>query len=234
MGTTIVPPFLTYYTDIDCDEVEPLLKTEWAQFDNYNDSLPDMGCSENNGRPLAGCAVITIAQIIKYYRHPNTYDWDKMKDKESTPETAKLIRDIGKVIGVKYGCKGSSASTLDASKLLTSKYGYATNYSGAYSDDITIQELKAKRPVILMGGRKKADGGSARHSWICDGFLRDIYYHNGKIDRIWISLHMNWGWGKGVESIVKYNGWFDHNNWNSALGAYNENKKMIYGIKPRK
>lgn len=85
-----------------------------------------------------------------------------------------------------------------------------------------------------MGGRKKADGGSARHSWICDGFLRDIYYHNGKIDRIWISLHMNWGWGKGVESIVKYNGWFDHNNWNSALGAYNENKKMIYGIKPRK
>lgn len=54
-----------------------------------------------------------------------------MKDKESTPETAKLIRDIGKVIGVKYGCKGSSASTLDASKLLTSKYGYATNYSGS-------------------------------------------------------------------------------------------------------
>ena len=39
--------------------------------------------------------------------------------------------------------------------------------------------------------------------------------------------HMNWGW-RGTD-----NGYFAYNNWNpDATGSFNENKRMVYNIRP--
>ena len=210
------------------EEVSALTKTEWGQDEGYNDLAPKMGCTgQTNGRALVGCVPVAFAQIMKYYRHPNRYKWSLMKDTEPTREIAMLMRDIGVTIKVKYGCGGTSVNAIAASPIFSSKFGYAPTSNAAYSTDIVINELKARRPVILMGGAKSI---SNRHAWICDGYRRTkVLNNNGAIIAVWTQLHMNWGMNGFFNET-----WYAENNWKSNDGDYNFNKMIIYGIKPKK
>jgi hypothetical protein len=46
--------------------VEPLIKTTWGLGAPYNNLAP----MDSGSRSAAGCNAITVAQIMKFYRHP--------------------------------------------------------------------------------------------------------------------------------------------------------------------
>jgi hypothetical protein len=63
------------------------------------------------GKPPVGCVAVATAQIMKYYQYPNSYNWSIMPNNPGSLETARLMKEIGERLGVKYDCDASSAKT---------------------------------------------------------------------------------------------------------------------------
>lgn len=219
--------------DGDCQNeikiVGPLLTTSWNQVNGYNALVP-LECG--NEKAPAGCVAIAMAQVMKYHRFPNTYNWDAMANHYATMETAKLIRDIGNAVDMKYGCDGSGAKTKkEVASSLVHDFGYSNAKYADYNYDMVKQQINSKQPVILRGGRKKgwwifgtyADG----HAWVCDGYKSVLIYDKRCIGYGSLYLHMNWGWQR-----EELNGWYSVSNWNPDNSTYNYGRGMVYDIKP--
>lgn len=98
-----------------------------------------------------------------------------------------------------------------------------------------LQQLRAKKPVILSGGRKK-DGISfspytGGHAWVCDGFMETFNSYkdsatNTCVEYSMLLLCMNWGWDG------TYNGYYYFNNFNPGTKTYNYQVKMFTNITP--
>ncbi|PXV64159.1 Spi protease inhibitor [Dysgonomonas alginatilytica] len=217
-----------YYT-----RIEPLLKTRWSQWDGYNDLIPGSTCPKvaynPQGKYPAGCVAIAMAQVMKYYEYPKTYNWSLMAEERyqaGALEAARLIKDIGSNLNMDYGCDGSGSHINKIPDVLKNKYGYR---SATYTDidlNTICNEIIGKRPVILQGGRKSngifpfiyKDG----HAWVCDGINR---FENCRAATLY--LHMNWGWA-GQED-----GWYACNDWSPGSDSYNYMPKMVYNIRPQ-
>ena len=158
---------------------------------------------------------------------------------------ATLMYHCGVAVEMSYGTDGSGAQTLPlrygnttsacAMNALWNYFKYnadslqanvrsstGTNYSGysSWTDANWINmlktELNKKRPILYSGF-----GGGSGHSFICDGYDSDGYFH------------FNWGWS-GM-----YDNYFTVNNLNpgtggagSGEGTYNEGQGVIIGIVP--
>lgn len=201
--------------------IGPLLTTTWDQDEGYNDFAPQMGCSNlENGRAYAGCATVAAAQVMKYYRHPDRYNWDAMPDGYSSPEIAKLLRDIGRASNTKYGCTGSKTSLVELGRGLW-LFGYPGFYCEDYALDKVENELMNKRPVILSGANG-ATKEARSHAWVCDGYKRITIYDGGTtILEVKKSLHMNWGYSG------YYNAWYSTTNWKPGANDYSYYKQML-------
>lgn len=208
------------------EAVEPLITTKWNQRNGYNALAPSLGC-DGNGKAPAGCIAVAMAQIMKYHKFPRFYNWNAMPDNYATTETAKLMKDIGDAVSMKYGCKGSSSTIFKAVKGF-SRFGYTAEWAN-FSPKTVIRELKAGRPVILRGGRDQGifmiyvDG----HEWVCDGWRKIVTYNNCKRNAN-EGLHMNWGWSGNY-----YDGWYTFHDWRPGGEIHNYDKMMIYNIKPK-
>ncbi len=218
------------------EQVGPLLQTIWGQGTTYNDLIPLTGCTNyNNGHAPTGCVATAMAQVMKYYQYPKTYNWGLMPINYGTSETQKLMVDIGKSINMNYSCDVSGASMEKVAPSLTNTFKYSTAALANYDYQTVQQEIRAKRPVILSGGRKAGwwifatykDG----HAWVCDGFRSSkicMTDDNGKYTGAvsFLYLNMNWGWNGSL------NGYFGFDNWNPSTYTFNYERKMIYNIKP--
>ncbi|MCM1028537.1 MAG: C10 family peptidase [Alloprevotella sp.] len=189
-------------------EIKPLVKSEWAQHEPYNNLCPLI----NGKRALTGCVQTATAQIIRtlrYYKGQgsntlNGYDgqatfnyaawepnWDLMLDKYTgssasnaqNEEVAKLNLACGVAAsGIAYG--------LDATSAYSPVPGIVT-YMGYDSRSRRIDRSGYRTEVWeefiyenLKLGRPlmysgKSNGG---HAFVCDG-----YKDNGL-------FHINWGW----------------------------------------
>jgi len=209
----------------------PLLSTTWDQGCGYNDLLNTCTTGGSCGRVWTGCVATATAQVMRYWKHPGSYDWGDMPNEEGSPEISLLMADIGVVVNMNFGCDGSAAYTSDARDALDYYFGY----SGAaayidYNTSTLMTQLNVGWPVILEGY------GSAGHAWVCDGYKRDKYttIHNpGTIYEYEtytyspLYLWMNWGWGG------RFEGWFLYNDFTPDYGRdYNSNRKMIINIHP--
>jgi len=57
------------------EQVGPLLQTKWGQGERYNDLVPYLSCSYTlNGRAWTGCVAVAMAQVMRYWSYPNTYN----------------------------------------------------------------------------------------------------------------------------------------------------------------
>ena len=134
-------------------EVQPLIKTKWAQGAPYNSQIPY--------RVRTGCVATVLAQIMKFHQYPisgigkipfyktqdpsnnqiyilpeidltqYTYQWSDMLNDYSigyTPEQAKavglLMYHIGTSVKMQYGIYGSGAFSKDAVKSLYTYFNY--------------------------------------------------------------------------------------------------------------
>lgn len=222
--------------------VGPLVNTKWDQENSYNALCPNMY--------PAGCVAIAMAQIMKYYEWPQTYNWDNMANTYATLASQTLIADIGRAVNMDYGSDGSGASIGDAEKGFKSM-GYNVTKKDHDSYDVVKEVLQRHRPVCMMGDRKNFIGFTWKgHAWVCEGvyhwtstasyFVEYLVnrstnpsYSSCGLPAYWApqpssgygyyNYYMNWGWNG------KYNGWFAGDNVNPAEDRnYQYDRENLY------
>lgn len=205
----------------------PYLQTEWNQNGGYNNSAPNMGCSSGDSRALTGCVATAMAQVIRYWQHPNRYNYSAMPIGDvATTEIADLMRDCANSVDMDWGCNLSTAGTRDAYKALEDDFGYSRDADYVSYDYSRMKgNITSSRPVILRACRDRRRilfwySYSNCHAWVADG-IRVTNYQTYSTYQV----HMNWGWGGG-----SHNGWFT--SWNPGSSNYQYDRKMISDIHP--
>lgn len=187
----------------------------WGQYKGYSDLTPDYDCSTSNGRTPTGCVAIAIAQVMRYYEHPSTYNWSSMKNSEGTMETSRLMKDAGNAVDTLWDCEYSAAKNSNVPSALKTTFGYSSASHQSFNSSKVESEIKAGFPVILNGGERKTSwiffhSYVNGHAWVCDGTKATrapAQITAGRWGTITIcvknqSFYMNWGWG----SLC--NGWY--------------------------
>ncbi|MCD8264090.1 MAG: C10 family peptidase [Tannerellaceae bacterium] len=135
----------------------------------FNAALP-YACTENpSGRPLTGCTVTAVAQLLAYYRaqpltHPGKYDWGRFLTsyrntytEEEAQVISALIYDITEGIGARYGCYGSECYFPEATGYLQDVFGFTCSqvlYDMADAISILPIELQ-KGHMVWMGASNR-------------------------------------------------------------------------------
>ena len=217
------------YDHIESYSVSPLLNTIWYQTGGFNDELPFIRCNGSYYHAYAGCVIIAMAQVMKYYQYPTNYDWASMPSNYATTTTASFIKDIHNAINnvysnePSYTCSGTGvSSSADMGKVLKTQFNYHVANMEDY-DYITVRNnLNSNKPVILAGS-----GSTGGHMWVCDGYTYSEYFFDDCTGfTTYTYFHMNWGWHGS------FDGYFAFNNFNPRNTNFNSNKKMIYDITP--
>ena len=231
-------------TDI---QKNPLLTTKWGQWNTFNNLIPKVCSSNSGGKAPVGCVAVAMAQVMKYYNYPTTYNWSNMPNFSGTADTQLLMKNIGTAVNMNYGCSGSGATTSSAVIAfagglgISGSFGYSNaSYTETYNTQLIKQQRDWNKPVILCGGRKK-NGISWNmytegHAWVCDGY-RSIYVNNRDTNGNctgtgagYLYLHMNWGWA-GTSGAV-FDGWYNAHNFNPGTSTYNYKRGIVYNINP--
>lgn len=84
----------------------PLVQAQWGQGTGYNNLVP-LTCG--TGKAPVGCVATAMAQALSVFQYPSTYQWSTMNNFSGTPETARLMRDLGTMVNMSYACDGSGA-----------------------------------------------------------------------------------------------------------------------------
>lgn len=178
-----------------------------------------------------------MAQIMKYYEHPSSYNWSLMPDSFGSNETSRLMRDAGDSVNMDWGCNGSGATTSDADDALKTTFGYSSANYQDFSISTTKSELNNGFPVILKGGERGTvwlifnvyENG---HAWVCDGireYTVPTQVQAGPHGTITVCVkawtyHMNWGWNG------TYNGWYS-GGWQVGSDSFSYEAGMVYNIR---
>ena len=202
--------------------VEPLLTTTWNQTAPYNNQCP----SGDNGHCYTGCVPTAVAQVMRYWKWPATYDWDNMLDyygwspvsdeyirynQTQVDAVAKLMADIGQAMGTSY-CQANGSPTQWSYDALVQTFGYGQGINIVRGDKAanvmsTLKaELDAKRPVLYSGNPTQGDG----HALVCDGYTANNYFH------------FNYGWGGQTDGFYKL----------SAVPMYINNVVIWTNVRP--
>ena len=227
------------------DAIKPLLTTKWNQHSPYNLLCPYD--AENDALSVTGCVATAMAQIMKYHEWPSAYDWSLMKDEydsgdesAAAQEVAKVMKDAGESVYMKYSANGSFANADGISEAFRNTFGYSIStelVSRAYFtaqewDELIYSNLENKMPVYYGGTAVDIDdskgylqGVEAGHGFVVDGYDGKGLYH------------VNWGWG-GLSDGFFLLSLLDPDNQGaggtSGSEGYTIRASAVVGIKPVK
>lgn len=226
----------------------PLMTTTWGQGCTYNEQCEPRACTNicgSNNNAWTGCVATAMSQILKYWSHPNSYNYNytSMPNNSGNSEVQRMMYNTGKNVKMDYGCSASGAYDYEIDDAFLNNFNFSSangttfinqhNYnSGSYS--VVESNINAGWPVILGGYRTQSGGFlgmwysySNGHSWVCDGTWN---YGNNCYGAL--QFHMNWGWGT-ANGVPPYNGWYGFNNWNaSTTYNYQYARSFTYNIHP--
>ena len=221
--------------------VAPLIATHWDQECYYNAACPK---DENGpcGSALAGCVATSMAQVMKYWNHPQqgtgshsyncppygnlsadfgatTYLWDEMPEslQGDNPYLATAMYHCGVSVNMFYGAYASGAFQRDIPAALSSYFGYGPSQNLVrddypYDEWVAIMYDALDAAIPILYSGK--DGGSQGHSFICDG-----YDSNGL-------FHINWSWGGVLD------GYFSIDNLQTYNQNWNISQEMVANVRP--
>ncbi len=234
------------------DEVEPLILSKWDQGEYYNYYCPrDPG--GDNGRVVTGCVATAMAQLIYYYRFPETgigcysytdenygvqsvdygnatYNYNAMCDVPTSinTEISKLIYHFGVGVDMHYGPDGSGMFNHSAAKVLRTYFKYSPETEYLYRDST---DLNWDSVIVSHLNRRMPlyyAGWSLPdingHGFICDGYkTMDSSYY----------FHFNFGWGGYMDNYFYTNSLIvGGSNFNLAqeliINAYPDTTQYIY------
>ena len=199
--------------------VAPLTHSKWDQTQFYNDRCP-VDAQGPGGHTLVGCVATAMGQVMNYYKYPprgnssftyrtsygrltanfgqTLYNFKNMPDQltSASPDVAMLLSHCGIAVQMIYGASSSATSQNYAQYAFINYFKYSSaakniaksNMSDATWTDSIKKNLDLKRPVMYGGFPLSAD--SSGHSFICDGYDANNYFH------------FNFGWSG------YYNGYF--------------------------
>ena len=227
------------------DAIKPLLTTKWNQHSPYNLLCPYD--AENDALSVTGCVATAMAQIMKYHEYPSAYNWSLMKDEydsddesAAAQEVAKVMKDAGESVYMKYSANGSFANADGISEAFRNTFGYSIStelVSRAYFtaqewDDLIYSNLENKMPVYYGGtaidindSEGYLQGVEGGHGFIVDGYDGKGLYH------------VNWGWGglsDGFFLLSLLNPENQGAGGTSGSEGYTIRVSAIVGIKPVK
>jgi hypothetical protein len=195
------------------DEVEPLMLSKWDQDKYYNYYCP-RDPAGSNGRVATGCVATAMAQLIYYFRFPETgigsysytdenygvqsadygnttYDFNAMCDEPSciNTEISKLIYHCGVGVDMHYGPNGSGMTNHSAARVLRTffKYSPETEYLFRDSTNLNWDSVIVSHldRRIPMYYAGWSEPNINGHGFICDGYKTvDSCYY----------FHFNFGW----------------------------------------
>ncbi|MGA1796063.1 MAG: C10 family peptidase [bacterium] len=215
-----------------------LVKTQWHQKPPYNRFLPEM----NGKHVVAGCVGVALAQIMRYYRYPDSgsgvvsytwqgrqlkgilyrnYHWGHMPEtigmltpEHEADEIARLIKDVALANETEFGLDTSNAIVNEAA--LTKNFGYSTEIDTLYNTDAN-QFFEAIQEEI--DANHPVLLRFPGHMGIADGYSSD---ESGR------SIHINFGWD-GTDDEFYY---LDQNIVTTSH-VYPPGELMIYrSVKP--
>jgi len=202
--------------------VGPYLTSLWDQGNPYNEFCP-VDAAGPGGKALVGCVATAMAQIMYYYRWPETgvgshgynsdygylnvnfgnttYNWNRMLNSlnANNVDVATISYHCGVAVDMGYSPTGSGAYSWDAADAMKNNFRYSTSLSlvdkDSYSDAAWATLLKAQ-----LDAKKPmyyhGFGSGGGHAFNVDGYQDGNYFH------------FNWGWSGS------YNGYFYLNNLN--------------------
>ena len=196
--------------------IEPLIKTQWEQSAPYNDLCPE-GCPTG----CIATAMAQVMKYWNWPeqgqgKHTNAnyptqtvdfseshYDWEHMEDTYTSYSSdvaktavAKLMYDCGCSVDMWYDPSGSGSNLGRVRDALSWYFKYQECFAIARDlydgdwEELLLSELREKRPVLYDGC---PDNVSAGHTFICDGYSGNGYFH------------VNFGWG-GDDGYYKIEG----------------------------
>ena len=190
--------------------IEPLIKTHWDQVAPYNLKCPKV----DNYNCLTGCVATALAQMMYYYRCPETstaipyyttkkngiymkalpattFKWDLMKSKYSSNETgdavdavAELMLYVGQSCEMDYDAGSSGA--VASIEAMVNYFGYSKNMQSISRASYPVSQWESVIYDELKEGRPVLYEGFSSTSG--HEFICDGYDGNGL-------FHINWGWG---------------------------------------
>ena len=226
--------------------VTPLLTTTWGQGAPYNHYCPTL----NGRKLITGCVTTAVAQIMRYHQWPvqgvgecraevhnldttyteialgEEYRWHRMKAhygrgaKMKANDVARLMRDVGHAVGVRYTPVLTSAHMASVPRALAEHFQYApamrqvhrSHYTDEDWDGLLVAELMARRPVYYSTRSTRFDG----HAFVVCGMdERGRYY-------------VNWGWDGHCD------GYFDFDAVAADGAPYNYVQSAIVNIAPNR
>lgn len=199
--------------DNDIDKVAPLLTSKWGQGMYYNYYCPQDEAG-TNGRCVTGCVATAMAQLMYYFRFPDTgtasysythdtygnlsadfgqthYDYDAMTDvpEEINPAMSLLIHHCGVAVDMVYGPTSSGMYNHKAAYALRTyfKYSPQTAYVFRDSSDLDWDSLivtHLNNNIPLYYAGWSVPDING-HGFVCDGYQKtDSAYY----------YHFNFGW----------------------------------------
>lgn len=141
------------------------------------------------------CYKMFDGTVISVNMDSTKIDWDKIHPmyERSDGEQKSLepfIKMLGKALHAQYGRQGTSTNSDLYERTMTQHFGYSPAMCLIENMDVTEstmihlvrEELKARRPCILSGGR---------HAFVCDGAYDDF-------------LHLNMGWSGAFDGWYRF------------------------------
>jgi hypothetical protein len=199
-------------------------QTAWNQDCSTNGNLPlcpGAGSSQCY-RQFAGCGPVAIAQVMRYWQHPTSWNWSSMPNYPpsyvASYPLSDLISNIINIAGSINLCPWGTATLESAISPTLNSYGYNstfTSYNYTATDIQIISNLNNNRPVIFTGW---ANLGAA-HIWVCDGYKQHTNPCYG-----YLYYRMNWGWGGDN------NGYYSSSDWGGF--SMSGSRNVILNIRP--
>lgn len=231
--------------------IEPLCKTLWGQDAPFNDLCPVKN-GKNTVTGCVATAMSQVMKYHNWPEQGEgsnsytwsgqrfnvdfsnvTFEWDKMLDEydESSSEAAceavaNLMVNVAISVSMDFALDGSGALSVDIAPALGKYFKYDKSLQYVLRDYYTLPEwedmiynsLSQYGPVIY-----DAQAGLGGHSFVCDGYQGDGYFH------------FNWGW-RGMSD-----GYFlldaldpPRQGIGGANGGFNFMQDAILGIRPDK
>jgi hypothetical protein len=216
----------------------PLLTSTWGQGDGYNNLVP-ANCEYSyytGNKAYTGCVATAMAQVMRFFHKPNTYNWANMPDYgqfgSGTYDIQLLMKDAGESVNMQYSCSGSGAYSTDIAPALINTFHFSNAVYANFNLNTVVQNINYNKPVILTGGTNSGGNYINGHAWVCDGYLQSTVYFRddyGNCTGQGVTynpiLHMNWGW----DGDYNY-GYYNVSYFNPGNYTFNYLNMMIYNI----
>lgn len=225
--------------------IAPFLRSNWGQGSQYNYYCPK-DINGEGGRVVTGCVATAMAQLMYYFRFPETgtgtysytdenygvqsadygnttYDFSAMCDKATSINTAisTLMYHCGVGVDMVYGPDGSGMYNHSAANVLKTYFKYSPDTHYEFRDSTTLDwdsliVSHLERNIPLYYAGWSVPNVNG-HAFICDGYrLVDSANY----------YHFNFGWDG------QSNGYFYTNSLTTGGSHFNLAQELIINAYP--